>query len=90
MKYMINFQVIVFFKGDKKSSLRSTYTILEEEIANNKMSGFRDTYSWFNTFFHNSPLDKFIDISCYTEEISRVELKVGRITNTLSGAYITY
>ena len=51
MKYMINFQIVVFFKGSKRDLFRTSYTI---------------------------------------KEITKVELKVGRITNGLSGEYQTY
>ena len=90
MKYMINFQIVVFFKSSKKDLFRTSYTVLEEEVNNNKLDSFDVIYSWFNKFFHTSSLDSFIDASVFEEEITKVELKVGRITNSLSGEYQTY
>ena len=90
MKYMINFQIVVFFKGYKKDIFRTSYTVLEEEINNNKLDSFDVINAWFNKFFHACSLDNFIDTSAFKEEITKVELKVGRITNSLSGEYQTY
>ena len=90
MKYMINFQIVVFFKGSKKDLFRTSYTVLEEEINHNKLDSFDAINVWFNQFFHASSLDNFIDTSAFKEEITKVELKVGRITNGLSGEYQTY
>jgi hypothetical protein len=90
MKYMINFQIVVFFKGSKKDLFRTSYTVLEEEINHNKLDSFDAINAWFNQFFHASSLDNFIDTSAFKGEITKVELKVGRITNSLSGEYQTY
>lgn len=90
MKYMINFQVVVFLKNYKKKLFRTSYTILEEEINYNKLDSFDNINSWFNKFFYTCSLDNFIDTSLFEEEITKVELKVGRITNGLSGEYQTY
>ena len=90
MKYMINFQIVVFFKSSKKGLFRTSYTVLEEEINHNKLDSFDIINAWFNKFFHACSLDNFIDTSAFEKEITRVELKVGRITNGLSGEYQTY
>ena len=90
MKYMINFQVKVIFEDSKKDLFRTTYTILKDEINNDESSSFNSINKWFNKFFHSCPLDKFIDSSVFKTKISKVEIKVGRITNTLSGEYQTY
>ena len=90
MKYMINFQIVVFFKDSKKDLFRTSYTVLEEEINHNKLDSFDIVNAWFNKFFHACSLDNFIDTSGFEEEITKVELKVGRITNGLSGEYQTY
>ena len=90
MKYMINFQIVVFLKSSKKDFFRTSYTILEEEINRNKLDSFDVINAWFNKFFHASPLDNFIDTSAFKGEITKVELMVGRITNSLSGEYQTY
>ena len=90
MKYMINFQIVVFFKDSKKNLFRTSYTILEEEINHNKLDSFDVINTWFNRFFHSCSLDNFIDTATFEEEITKVELKIGRITNGLSGEYQTY
>jgi hypothetical protein len=87
---MINFQIVVFLKGSKKDLFRTSYTILEEEINQNKLDSFDLINTWFNKFFHACPLNNFIDTLDFEEEITKVELKVGRITNGLSGEYQTY
>ena len=90
MKYMINFQIVVFFKSSKKDLFRTSYTVLEEEVNNNKLDSFDVINTWFNRFFHSCSLDNFIDTATFEEEITKVELKIGRITNGLSGEYQTY
>ena len=90
MKYMINFQIVVFLENCKKKLFRTSYTILDEEINYNKLNSFDEINTWFNKFFNTCPLDNFIDTSLFEEEITKVELKVGRITNGLSGEYQTY
>ena len=90
MKYMINFQISVVFEDSKKSLFRTSYTILEEEVNSAKLNSFNSINKWFNKYFHGCPLDKFIDTSAFKKKISKVELKVGRITNALSGKYQTY
>ena len=90
MKYMINFQIVVFLENYKKKLFRTSYTILDEEINYNKLNSFDEINTWFNKFFNTCPLDNFIDTSLFEEEITKVELKVGRITNGLSGEYQTY
>jgi hypothetical protein len=90
MKYMINFQIVVFFKSSKKDLFRTSYTVLEEEINHNKLDSFDIINTWFNRFFHFCSLDNFIDTATFDEEITKVELKIGRITNGLSGEYQTY
>lgn len=90
MKYIINFQIVVFFKSSKKDLFRTSYTVLEEEVNNNKLDSFDVINTWFNRFFHSCSLDNFIDTATFEEEITKVELKIGRITNGLSGEYQTY
>ena len=90
MKYMINFQIVVFFKSSKKDLFRTSYTVLEEEINHNKLDSFDVINTWFNSFFDSCSLDNFIDTAAFEEEITKVELKIGRITNGLSGEYQTY
>jgi hypothetical protein len=90
MKYIINFQIVVFFKSSKKDLFRTSYTVLEEEINYNKLDSFDVINTWFNRFFHSCSLDNFIDTAAFEEEITKVELKIGRITNGLSGEYQTY
>jgi hypothetical protein len=81
---------MIYFKNSKKDLFRTSYTILEEEINQNKLCNFDVINLWFNKFFHTCSLDNFIDTSAFEEEIIKVELKVGRVTNGLSGEYQTY
>ena len=87
---MINIPIVGVHKGSKKELFRTSYTVLEEEINHNKLDSFDAINAWFSQFFHASSLDNFIDTSAFKEEITKVELKVGRITNSLSGEYQTY
>jgi hypothetical protein len=87
---MINFQVVVIFENSTKNSLETSYTILEDEISNYGLKNFNDIYNWFNPFFKKAPLDKFIDTSSFSGRIIKVDVKIGRITNALSGEYQTY
>ena len=90
MKYIINFQITLTFEGELKSSLSSTYTIMETEIQKNKLSNFNNIQKWFEKIFSNTPLDTFIDISKFSNKITNKEIKIGRITNSVSGEYKTF
>ena len=90
MKYLINFQVLVTFVDGSNYSLRSTYTTLEKECEDNNLKSFKDVGNWFYDFFKNNSLDNFVNIAKFNKKISKADLKVGRITNSLSGEYETF
>ena len=85
MKYLINFQIIITFK----KIFRSTYAIMEKEVKLKKLR-FTKINNWFNNFFNNVPLDTFIDTSSLSGEVYEAKIKIGRITETLSGKYETF
>ena len=89
MKYLINFQIIITFKNGIKKIFRSTYTIMEKEMKYKKLS-FSEINNWFNNFFNSVPLDTFIDTSSLSGEVYESKIKIGRITETLSGKYETF
>ena len=89
MRYIINFQVKI--KGDEVSDkiIRSSYTILEKDSEKYNLLSISKVEDWFKKFFKQSPLDYFID----TKKISNTknfDMKIGRITNAISGEYKTF
>ena len=89
MRYIINFQVKI--KGDEVSDkiIRSSYTILEKDSEKYNLLSISKVEDWFKKFFKQSPLDYFID----TTKISNTknfDMKIGRITNAISGEYKTF
>ena len=89
MRYIINFQIII--KGDEisKNFIRSSYTILEKDSKKYNLSNFTKVEYWFKQLFKEKPLDHFID----TNQISKktgLYMKIGRITNSISGEYKIY
>ena len=88
MKYLINFQIKLVKKDGKKELYRSTYTILESEIKKNLADKFDDIRDWFIEYFHNNPLEQFIDVTNINKDYT-VHIKVGRITNSINGKYKT-
>ena len=89
MRYIINFQVKI--KGDEVSDkiIRSSYTILEKDSEKYNLLSISKVEDWFKKFFKQSPLDYFID----TTKISNTknfDMKIGRITNPISGEYKTF
>ena len=89
MKYLVNFQINLVKKDGKKELYRSTYTILESEIKKNLADKFDDIRDWFIEYFHNNPLEQFIDVTNINKDYT-VHIKVGRITNSISGKYKTF
>ena len=89
MKYLVNFQIKLTKKDGKKKLYRSTYTILESEIKKELEDKFDNIRDWFVEYFYNSPLEQFIDFSNINEDYA-VHIKVGRITNSISGKYKTF
>ena len=85
MRYIINFQV----KIKDAEIIRSSYTILEKDSEKYNLLDISEVEDWFKNFFKQSPLDHFID----TTKISNTtnfDMKIGRITNAISGEYKTF
>ena len=85
MRYIINFQV----KIEDNKIIRSSYTILEKDSEKYNLLDITKVESWFKNFFKQTPLDHFID----TKKIANTanfDMKIGRITNAISGEYKTY
>ena len=90
MRYLINFQVLVTFADKSETILRSTYTLLEKELGDNDFKSFEDVKDWFDNFFNEMALDNFVNTTKLYKEVSKTELKIGRITDSLSGEYKTF
>ena len=85
MRYIVNFQV----KINGNETIRSSYTILEKDSEKQNLLNITMVEYWFKDFFKQNPLDHFID----TTKISNTtnyDMKIGRITNALSGEYKTF
>ena len=89
MKYLINFQVEIMINSKIANTIRSTYTVLDNEVKNLPSNDFDTIKNWFIKYFEENDLDNFVDIS-NLEKNYIVNLKVGRITNTLDGKYKTF
>ena len=89
MRYIINFQVIIKDDGVSNETFRSSYTILEKDSEKYDLQDIVKVEDWFKNFFKQTPLDHFID----TTKISNTtnfDMKIGRITNAISGEYKTF
>ena len=89
MRYIINFQIKIKDDGISNETIRSSYTILEKDSEKNNLLDITKVEGWFKDFFKQTPLDHFID----TTEISNTsnfDMKIGRITNAISGEYKTF
>ena len=89
MRYIINFQVKIKGDGASDEIIRSSYTILEKDSEKYNLLNIYKVEDWFKKFFKQSPLDYFID----TTKISNTknfDMKIGRITNAISGEYKTF
>ena len=89
MRYIINFQVKI--KGDEVSDkiIRSSYTILEKDSEKYNLLNINKVEDWFKKFFKQSPLDYFIDTT-KVSNTKNFDMKIGRITNAISGEYKTF
>jgi len=89
MRYIINFQVKI--KGDEASDeiIRSSYTILEKDSEKYNLLNINKVEDWFKKFFKQSPLDYFIDTT-KVSNTKNFDMKIGRITNAISGEYKTF
>ena len=89
MRYIINFQVKIKDDGTSNEIIRSSYTILEKDSEKYNLLDINKVEDWFKNFFKQTPLDHFID----TTKISNTtnfDMKIGRITNAISGEYKTF
>ena len=89
MRYIINFQVKIKDNETSNDIIRSSYTILEKDSEKYNLLDIREVEDWFKNFFKQTPLDHFID----TKKIANTanfDMKIGRITNAISGEYKTF
>tara|TARA_B100001248_G_C27168891_1_gene357002 strand:- start:357 stop:626 length:270 start_codon:yes stop_codon:yes gene_type:complete len=89
MRYIINFQVKIKDDGISYETIRSSYTISEKDSENYNLTNINKVEDWFNKFFKQTPLDHFIDTTKITN-VSNFDMKIGRITNAISGEYKTF
>ena len=89
MRYIINFQIKITCDDNKNKIIRSSYTILEKEVRDNDLSSIKKVENWFKELFNEKPLDYFIDTSKLGVTLS-LDMKIGRITNSISGKYKTF
>ena len=89
MRYIINFQVKIENNETSNEIIRSSYTILEKDSEKYKLSNFKKVENWFKNFYKITPLDHFIDTTNISKE-QNLDMKIGRITNSISGEYSKY
>ena len=89
MRYIINFQVKIKDDGISYETIRSSYTISEKDSENYNLTNINKVEDWFNKFFKQTPLDHFIDTSKISDT-TNFDMKIGRITNAISGEYKTF
>ena len=89
MRYIINFQIKLKDDETYNEIIRSSYTILEKDSQKYKLSDITDVEDWFKSFFKKTPLDHFIDTTKFSKN-SNFDMKIGRITNAISGEYKTF
>ena len=89
MRYIINFQIKIKDDGVSNEVIRSSYTISENESEKYNLININKVKDWFNKFFKQTPLDHFIDTTKITN-VSNFDMKIGRITNAISGEYKTF
>ena len=89
MRYIINFQIKIKDDGISNETIRSSYTILEKDSEKYNLLDITKVEGWFKDFFKQTPLDHFIDTTKISN-ISNFDMKIGRITNAISGEYKTF
>ena len=89
MRYIINFQVKIKTEGKSNETIRSSFTISEKDIEKYNLINVNKVEDWFNNFFKQTPLDHFIDTTKVSKAID-FDMKIGRITNAISGEYKTF
>ena len=89
MRYVINFEVKIKDYETSNEIIRSSYTILEKDSEKYNLLDITKVESWFKNFFKQTPLDHFIDTTKISNT-SNFDMKIGRITNAISGEYKTF
>ena len=89
MRYVINFQVKIKDNETSNEIIRSSYTILEKDSEKNNLLDITKVESWFKDFFKQTPLYHFIDTTNISNT-SNFDMKIGRITDAISGEYKTF
>ena len=95
MKYLVNFSVEVVINERKIIDEKTSYSILEQDLEDLNLEDlniddFEEIHKWFTKYFEKNPLDIFINASDLLQKRYDVNMKITRITNTLSGIYKTY
>ena len=89
MRYIINFQIKNFENQTSTEVMRSSYTLLEKDSEKYNLVNISEVEQWFRKFFKQTPLDHFIDTTKISKK-QNLEMKIGRITNAISGEYKTF
>tara|TARA_B100000900_G_C20195197_1_gene559553 strand:+ start:101 stop:370 length:270 start_codon:yes stop_codon:yes gene_type:complete len=89
MRYIINFQVKIKDNETSNEIIRSSYTILEKDSQRYNLLNIEKVEDWFKRFFKQTSLDHFIDTTKISNTIN-FDMKIGRITNAISGEYKTF
>ena len=89
MRYIINFQVRIKDNETSNEIIRSSYTILEKDSEKHNLINITKVEDWFKNFFKQTPLENFIDTT-KVPNTKNFDMKIGRITNAISGEYKTY
>ena len=89
MRYIINFQIKIYENNTSNEVVRSSYTILEKDSEKYDLVNITQVENWFKKFFSQTPLDHFIDTTKISEK-QNLDMKIGRITNAISGEYKTF
>ena len=89
MRYIINFQVKIKDNETSNEIIRSSYTILEKDSEKYNLQDIVEVEDWFKNFFKQTPLDHFIDTT-KVSNTKNFDMKIGRITNAISGEYKTF
>ena len=89
MRYIINFQVKIRDNETSDGTIRSSYTVLEKDSEKYNLIDIAKVEDWFKNFFKQTPLDHFIDTT-KVSNTKNFDMKIGRITNAISGEYKTF
>ena len=89
MRYIINFKIKTFEDQTSNEIIRSSYTLLEKDCEKYNLVNITEVAHWFKKFFKETSLDYFIDTTKISEK-ENLEMKIGRITNAISGEYKTF